>query len=104
VLTSLEQALRLGDDAELTRLSSQVDAEADRFFQTLAELGVRTRTLEDVENRLLDEEVLINEDLSKQFDADLAEVLSNFVAQQQVLQATYQVAGQGLQLNLLQFL
>ena len=104
VLTSLEQALRAGDDAALTILSEQVNAEADRFFQTLGELGVRTRTLENVENRLLDDEVLINEDLSQQFDADLAEVLSNFVAQQQVLQATYQVAGQGFQLSLLQFL
>lgn len=104
VLTSLEQALRAGDDAALTVLSEQVNVEADRFFQTLGELGVRTRTLENVENRLLDDEVLINEDLSQQFDADLAEVLSNFVAQQQVLQATYQVAGQGFQLSLLQFL
>ncbi len=104
VLTSLEQALRAGDDAALTVLSEQVSDEADRFFQTLGELGVRTRTLENVENRLLDDEVLINEDLSQQFDADLAEVLSNFVAQQQVLQATYQVAGQGFQLSLLQFL
>jgi flagellar hook-associated protein 3 FlgL len=104
VLTSLEQALRTGDDAALTILSEQVNVEADRFFQTLGELGVRTRTLENVENRLLDDEVLINEDLSQQFDADLAEVLSNFVAQQQVLQATYQVAGQGFQLSLLQFL
>lgn len=104
VLTSLAQALRSGDDAELTRLNGQIDAEADRLFQTLSEIGVRTQTLENVENRLLDDELLINEDLSKQFDADLAEVLSSFVAQQQVLQATYQVAGQGLQLNLLQFL
>jgi len=104
VLTSLEQALRAGDDAALTILSEQVNVEADRFFQTLGELGVRTRTLENVENRLLDDEVLINADLSQQFDADLAEVLSNFVAQQQVLQATYQVAGQGFQLSLLQFL
>jgi flagellar hook-associated protein 3 FlgL len=104
VLTSLEQALRIGDDAALTKLNAQVDAEADRFFQTVGELGVRAQTLDVVENRLLDDEVLINEDLSQQFDADLAEVLSNFVAQQQVLQATYQVAGQGLQLSLLQFL
>lgn len=104
VLTSLEQALLVGDDASLNILSGQIDAEADRFFQALGELGVRTQTLEAVENRLLDDEVLINEDLSQQFDADLAEVLSNFVAQQQVLQATYQVAGQGFQLSLIQFL
>lgn len=103
-LTSLEQALRAGDDAALTRLNAQIDAEADRFFQALGELGVRAQTLEAVENRLLDDELLINEDLSKQFDADLAEVLSSFVAQQQVLQATYQVASQGFQLNLFQFL
>lgn len=104
VLTSLEQALLIGDDAALTTISDQIDSEADRFFQTLGELGVRAQTLEAVENRLLDDEVLINEDLSQQFDADLAEVLSSFVAQQQVLQATYQVAGQGFQLSLIQFL
>lgn len=104
VLTSLEQALLVGDDAALNKLSAQIDAEADRFFQALGELGVRAQTLEAVENRLLDDEVLINEDLSQQFDADLAEVLSSFVAQQQVLQATYQVAGQGFQLSLIQFL
>lgn len=104
LLTSLEHALRLGDDAALGRLSQKVDAEANRFLQTLGELGVRTRTLEDVESRLLDEEVQINVDLSEQLDADLAEVLSNLIAQQQVLQATYQTAGQGLQLSLLQFL
>lgn len=104
VLTSLEQALLVGDDAALTTISDQIDAEADRFFQALGELGVRAQTLEAVENRLLDDEVLINEDLSQQFDADLAEVLSSFVAQQQVLQATYQVAGQGFQLSLIQFL
>lgn len=103
-LTSLEQALLVGDDATLTKLSAQIDAEADRIFQALGELGVRAQTLEAVENRLLDDELLVNEDLSKQFDADLAEVLSSFVAQQQVLQATYQVAGQGFQLNLFQFL
>jgi flagellar hook-associated protein 3 FlgL len=104
VLTSLEHALLQGDDAALATLSDQIDSEADRLFQALGELGVRGQTLESVENRLLDDEALINEDLSQNFDADLAEVLSNFVAQQQVLQATYQVAGQGFQLNLFQFL
>ena len=103
-LTSLEHALLIGDDAALNTLSDQIDSEADRLFQALGELGVRAQTLEAVENRLLDDEVLINEDLSKQFNADLAEVLSSFVAQQQVLQATYQVAGQGFQLSLIQFL
>jgi flagellar hook-associated protein 3 FlgL len=103
-LTSLEHALLIGDDAALNTLSDQIDSEADRLFQALGEPGVRAQTLEAVENRLLDDEVLINEDLSKQFDADLAEVLSSFVAQQQVLQATYQVAGQGFQLSLIQFL
>ena len=104
VLTALEQALRNGDDAELTKLHSQLDVEANRIFQTIGELGVRARTLDDVENRLLDDEVLINETLSQEFDADLAEVLSAFVAQQQVLEATYRVAGQGFQLSLIQFL
>ncbi|NQV27538.1 MAG: hypothetical protein HQ518_24580, partial [Rhodopirellula sp.] len=104
LLTSLQQALQSGDDAALTTLNSQIDGEADRLLQTLGELGVRSQTLDATDGRLQDNEVLMNEDLSKEFNADLAEVLSSFVAQQQVLQATYQVAGQGFQLNLLQFL
>lgn len=104
ILSALETALRNGDDRELTRLSTALDTEADRIVGVVGELGTRLRTLDEVENRLADQEIQINEDLSNSFDADLTEVLTNFVAQQQALEASYRVAGEAFRLNLLSFL
>lgn len=104
ILSNLEAALRTGDDRTLQRLSTQLDVEADRFLQVQAGLGTRLRTLDEVQNRLLDDEVNLNGNLSQEFDADLTEVLSALVAQQQTLEATYRIASQTLQLSLLSFI
>ena len=104
ILSSLQSALRNGDDRELERLNGLLDLEANRSLGIRGEIGTRLQTLEHVENSLLDEEVVLKESLSEEFDADLAEVLSNFLAQEQALQATYQVAGQSFQLSLLSFI
>lgn len=104
LLSSIAVALRKGDDRELTRLNSLLDDESSRTLQVRGELGTRLRTLDDVENRLADEEVQLNDDLSQEFDADLSEVLTAFLAYQQNLQATYQVAADSFSLNLLSFI
>jgi len=104
LLSSISVALRNGDDGELTRLNSLLDDESSRTLQVRGELGTRLRTLDDIENRLADEEVQLNDDLSTEFDADLSEVLTAFLAYQQTLQATYQVASDSFRLNLLSFL
>ncbi len=104
LLSSISVALRNGDDQELTRLSSLLDDESSRTLQVRGELGTRLRTLDEVENRLADEEVQLNDDLSHEFDADLSEVLTAFLAYQQTLQATYQVASDSFGLSLLSFL
>jgi flagellin-like hook-associated protein FlgL len=104
VLSSISVALRAGNDQELTRLNGLLDSESERTLQVRGELGTRLRTLDDIENRLLDEEVQLNADLSNEFDADLSEVLTAFLAYQQSLQATYQVAADSFSLNLLSFI
>jgi flagellar hook-associated protein 3 FlgL len=104
ILSSLQTALRNGDDRELERLNGLLDLEANRSLGIRGEVGTRLQTLDHVENSLLDEEVVLKESLSEEFDADLAEVLSNFLAQEQALQATYQVAGQSFQLSLLSYI
>jgi flagellin-like hook-associated protein FlgL len=68
------------------------------------ELGGRLKLLDDVENRLLDEDVLLQETLSTEFDADLTEVITRVASTQAALTATLQIASTSLQLNLLSFL
>ena len=104
LLSSISVALRNGDDRELTRLNNLFEDESSRTLQVRGELGTRLRTLDEIENRLADEEVQLNDDLSKEFDADLSQVLTSFLAYQQTLQATYQVASDSFGLSLLSFL
>jgi hypothetical protein len=61
------------------------------------ELGGRLKLLDDVENRLLDEDVLLQETLS-------TEVITRVASTQAALTATLQIASTSLQLNLLSFL
>ena len=96
ILSSLEVALRDGNDQELTRLNGLLDAEAERFLQVQGELGTRIRTLDEVDNRLQDEEVALN--------VDLAETLTALIGRQQSLEATFRVASETFRLNLLSFI
>lgn len=104
LLSSLEGALRRGDNRELTRLGGLLEAESQRFLQVQGEVGNRIQTLDAIDARLQDEEVKLNEDLSNVFDADLAEVLSSLISRQQTLEATYRTASDIFGLSLLQFL
>ena len=100
----LAAAIRDGDNAELARIATGLDAEADRLGAARARVGNDLRLLENVEDRLLDEEVTLRESLAEVFDADLAEVVSNIAAAQAGLEATLTVAGQTLRLSLINFL
>lgn len=104
ILSQLEQSLRSGDLRTLGRLNGELETEANRFFMVRGLIGTRQRTLDNAENRLRDEDITLNENLATEFDIDLSEAYTEFVARQQTLQATYQAASQTLQLNLLAFL
>jgi flagellar hook-associated protein 3 FlgL len=104
ILVQVEAALRAGDDAELSRLDALLDREIERFNLVRGEVGARLKTLESVENRLLDEEVSLQEALSKDFDSDLTEVITQVARITSALQATMQVGAISFQLSLLNFL
>ncbi|GAB4150902.1 MAG: hypothetical protein Tsb009_26020 [Planctomycetaceae bacterium] len=104
LLVQLETALRVGDDRALERLDSQFDAEIQRLNLVRGEIGSRLKTLDETENRLLDQELLFQENLSEEFDADLSEVISQVANVSNVLQATLQIASSTLNLSLLSFL
>jgi flagellar hook-associated protein 3 FlgL len=104
LLLRLETALRTGDDAELNRLAPKMDVELDRFDQVRADVGTKLQTLEEVDNRLKDRAVTLQESLSSVFDADLAEVLSQVAYRQATLEATLRISAQTMGLNLINYL
>lgn len=104
LLVQLEAALRAGDDNELARLDPLFDAEIDRLNLVRGEVGSRLKTIDEIDNRLKDQEVQYHENLSEEFDADLAAVISQVSDFSTALQATLQIASATLNLSLLQFL
>jgi flagellar hook-associated protein 3 FlgL len=104
LLLQLETALRTGDDRTLERLDKQFDAEIGRLNSVRGGLGTRLKLLESVENRLLDQDVSLQEQLSQEFDADLVDVVSRTSKVQAVLQATLQISSSTLNLSLFSYL
>ena len=104
LLLSLQVALQQEDDGELTRLNPLINAESLRFSVVRGEIGSRLKTIDETENRLLDESIRLQESLSIEYDTDVTEVLTKLAFQQSAIQATLQVSATTLQLSLLNFL
>lgn len=104
ILLKLQKALDAGDDAALSSLDSQVSQELDRLNIVRGDVGSRLKFLDDVDNRLEDQNLLLKSSLSDEFDADLTTVITQLTQTATVLQATMQIAGQTQQLSLLNYL
>ncbi|QDT38583.1 flagellar hook-associated protein FlgL [Stratiformator vulcanicus] len=104
LLVQTAEALRNGDDAELTRLGGRIDGELSRFAAVRNEVAARLQTLDQIEERLLDTELTLNQSLSETFDADLTEVITKVTELQTSLQATLQISSISMQLNLINFI
>jgi flagellar hook-associated protein 3 FlgL len=104
VLTRLEHALRENDTATLQRLSGEVEDAYTHVNITRGELGNHQRQLESIDNLLEDRHVQIKDRLSKLQDVDLSATITEFLAQQQAMQAYLQIASQTLQVSILQYL
>ncbi|MCH8828896.1 MAG: hypothetical protein IID45_04885, partial [Planctomycetes bacterium] len=104
LLVQLESALRLGDNFALADLDPQFNSEIDRINLVRGEVGSRMKTLDEVENRLLDQELLMRQTLSDEFDADLATIVTQVADITATLEATLKIATVTLGLSLLSFL
>ncbi|QDT67766.1 flagellar hook-associated protein FlgL [Planctomycetes bacterium MalM25] len=103
-LIRMREALEIGDSEALGREINRLEEDIDRVTAGRAEVGVRLRNLESIEQRLTDEEVTLREALSDEIDADLVEVISDFTAKQASLQASLQTSGALLGLSILDFI
>jgi len=104
LLLQLETALRNGDDNALAKLDDQIDLEIERVNLVRGEIGSRLQLFDRVENSLLDENIVLQQSLSKEFDADLTEVVAQIAAVSSTLQSSLQIASSTSQLTLLNFL
>ncbi|MCA9070045.1 MAG: flagellar hook-associated protein FlgL [Planctomycetaceae bacterium] len=104
ILSRLEKALRTGDNQELTRLDGLLNTEIDRFNLVRGDIGNRLKVLDEVESRILDRDVLIQESLSVDFDTDITETITQVAQIQSALEATLRIAAQTSQLSILAFL
>lgn len=104
VLIRLEKALRSGDNREIERLSGMIETELNSLNQTRGEVGTRLRILDDTQNRLDDELVTIQTNLSDEFDVDYADVITQLSARQFALEALYQITAQTMQMSIVNYL
>lgn len=104
VLIRLMNALNANDSRELARINGLADKELARLTTIRGDVGGRLKTLEDVDSRLKDESLQNQQALSDNYDSDLAEVLTQLLAQQTSYQATLKIAAQTLQMSLAQYL
>jgi flagellar hook-associated protein 3 FlgL len=104
LITRLQDALTRSDNVELARLNKLIDAEIGRVNQVRGEMGGRLKTLDEIEGRLKDAEVDTRQALSNEYDANLAEVLTQITNFQSTFEATLRIAAQTMQLSLANYL
>lgn len=104
LLSRLETGLRNGNDQEIERIGVLIDTEIGRMTRLRGDIGSRLKVLQEADNRLKDQEVELEDSISKEFEVDLTEVIVEITQRQTAFEANLQVTSQALQLTLLSFL
>ncbi len=104
LLISLEKALRSNDNVELARLSPLLEKASGQTTIARTEIGTRQQLIDEVGNRLDDQNLLTKETLSNIFDTDLTEAATQLLQLRQVYEASMQLTAQTLQLSILNYL
>lgn len=104
LLIQLEDALINEDDRLLERIDPLMDKEIERINLVRGDIGVRLKVLEDMEDRLLSDDIELRQALSIEFDADLTEVITQVATVNETLQATLKVAQTSFELSLFSYI
>ncbi|MEV5029664.1 flagellar hook-associated protein FlgL [Paenibacillus sp. LPE1-1-1.1] len=96
--------LATADQEGLTKLIGQVDTRMNTMLTKRAEIGARINRVEIIENRLKDADINLQTVKSKVEDADIAEVITNLKAEENVYQASLSVGAQLIRPSLVDFL
>ena len=88
----------------MTLASPLLDEGNEKVLSAQVKTGGRLNRLSMTEKRLEDERIQVEQLFSETCDADVAETIANFQAEQNILQATLGSSAQLLQLTLLDYL
>lgn len=100
----IKEALNDPDSEILDFLGRELDEVESRLIDSRAEIGVRVNRLEFTTRRLEDQKVRFQTLLSEEREVDLAEAVVEFERNRALLEATYSVTAQVIQLSLLDFI
>lgn len=103
-LIALRNALVENDSAGITLAGEGLERTIDQVAESRAEVGVKTRRIEQQQQRLEQLNLADQSTLSQLQDTDLAEVVSRLTQLQQQLQASLQAGANVLQQTLLDYL
>jgi len=104
ILVNLQMSLETGNNAELARLVGLLDVESERFNLVRGDVATRLQITDSVEQKVIDEELLLTEARSDVFDADLTQSITEMAQAQQAFQVTLEIAARSMQLNLMSYL
>jgi flagellar hook-associated protein 3 FlgL len=100
----IQKALENNDTTALSGLLGDLDNAMDSMSSERSELGARSNRLDMVENRIDQQEVLANQVLSDNEDADIEKVIIDMTTQESVHRAALSVGSRIIQPTLMDFL
>jgi flagellar hook-associated protein 3 FlgL len=103
-LLRLQHGLLNNDSWEIERAMAMLDQTTTNMNFARAELGARQQGLDLLQTRWEDEDTQIREDLSRDYDVDLTQVISDLTAKQVAMQASLQSIAQTARMTLLDYL
>ena len=104
MLKQLVTDLNGGNQAEITKALKRLDAHLVNINAVRSEIGVKTNRLELTSNRIDDDTLNLTELLSKNEDADMAEVIMSLKMEENVYKSSLSGGARIIQLSLLDFL
>jgi len=103
-LEDLESALMRNDPESLDEIIGSIDGVIQHFLEIVAEVGARGKEVEVITNRLEDDKMKFEEQLSSIEQVDLSEVLTRLSEAQIVYEAALKTASQIYQFSLLNYM
>lgn len=103
-LVRLRNALEHNDVLESQRAIDLLDASMEHLSFARADLGARQQALDTLQSRLDDEEIMLREAMSVEFDVDMVEVVSRLTAKQATFEASLRATASIFQMTLLNYL
>ncbi|SHE46977.1 flagellar hook-associated protein 3 FlgL [Thermoanaerobacter uzonensis DSM 18761] len=104
VMDNLKNALDSGDHQAVSNLIVDVDKQMENVLAVRAEVGAKSNRIDLIKNRLQDDNYNFTALLSKNEDADLAQVITNLKMDENVYRASLAAGARIMQPSLIDFL